>query len=664
MRSSRPGRLIALAIGVLTCGAIFAAAAAGSAPSHAVRSLHGRFVLQGTKPSWTVGAPQRAAVAPTKQVEAKVWLAPRHEARLTALAHRVSNPAGSQYRHFLTRAQYDARFAPTARQVSAVRRWLTHAGLRIVASGPDGHYLAVSGPAAAINVAFGTKLGTYAVKGKRVQAPTRDLSIPRSVAGRVLAVTGLSKLGHMVKPEDLGAPDAYVNGTPCSSYYGQFNASDQPKFHGKTLPYAPCGYVPSQLRGTYGEDGSTSDLGKGATVAITDAFDASVLEQDANTYSQRHGDKKFAPHQFQDRSFPEGASSDPDPIDSCGGNGWYGEQTLDIEAAHGMAPAANVLYYGAASCYDDDLLASLSKVVHDNDASIVTNSWGDPTFIVDPTIGCNPCSTIDADLVNAYESVFKQGAVQGIGFYFSSGDDGDEYDAYGYAHPDYPTGDPWVTSVGGTSLAVDRHDRRDFETGWGTSSWGKSGNSWVQQVPFLYGSGGGYSQVFAEPWYQRGVVRHDPTGGRAVPDISTVGDPTTGMLVGETQSFSLPSRYGPAGVHYGEYRIGGTSLSSPLMAGLQAVTEGRSRIGFANPLIYSLFGRGVYYDVTPQGDLGNIRVNLNNSQNTDDGVTYSLRTFDQDSSLTTGRGWDDVTGVGAPTNRYIDAAGAHDGHGH
>ena len=133
-----------------------------------------------------------------------------------------------------------------------------------------------------------------------------------------------------------------------------------------------------------------------------------------------------------------------------------------------------------------------------------------------------------------------------------------------------------------------------------------------------------------------------------------VGDPTTGMLVGETQDFDLPSRYGPVGVHYGEYRIGGTSLSSPLMAGAQAVAEGSSRIGFANPSIYALYRRGVYYDVTPQGDPGNIRSDYANGENADDGIIYSLRTFDQDSSLQTDRGWDDVTGVGAPTSRYFD----------
>ena len=280
----------------------------------------------------------------------------------------------------------------------------------------------------------------------------------------------------------------------------------------------------------------------------------------------------------------EDASTEAD----CGGNGWYGEQALDIEAVHGMAPGAKVLYYGAASCYDDDLLGSLSRIVHDNKASIVTNSWGEPTFIV---IDGVLYITIDQGLIDAYESVFKHGAVQGIGFYFSSGDSGDDLAAWGYKHPDWPTGDPWVTSVGGTSLAIDARNNRSMETGWGTQKYTLSANgkSWtpIARDPFLYGAGGGYSQIFDRPWYQNGVVPKNTTG-RAIPDVAMDGDPTTGMLVGETQDFSLASRFGPAGVHYGEFRLGGTSLSSPLFAGAQAVAQsaGRERIGFANPLIY------------------------------------------------------------------------------
>ncbi len=117
--------------------------------------------------------------------------------------------------------------------------------------------------------------------------------------------------------------------------------------------------------------------------------------------------------------------------DDCGGNGWYGEQALDVEAVHAMAPGANVLYYGAASCFDDDLLAQLSQVVHDNKASIVTNSWGELTFV---RYRRRPRTDVDEQPRRRVRVVFKQGAVQGIGFMFSSGDEGDELANTGYAH--------------------------------------------------------------------------------------------------------------------------------------------------------------------------------------------------------------------------------------
>ena len=102
------------------------------------------------------------------------------------------------------------------------------------------------------------------------------------------------------------------------------------------------------------------------------------------------------------------------------------------------------------------------------------------------------------------------------------------------------------------------------------------------------------------------------------------------------------------------------------MAGVQAVAQGSGRIGFANPKIYDLAkvqantagkskeATGAFYDVTHQGDIANARADNANGVNADDGTVFSVRTFDEDTSLTTTRGWDDVTGVGAPTSKYLD----------
>ncbi|QIM22957.1 S8/S53 family peptidase [Phycicoccus sp. HDW14] len=613
-------------------------------------------------PAWTAHARSQRSAAAAPASHAKIWLAPRDRSGLEQLARAVSDPTSAAYGHHLSSAQYRARFAPTAGTVSAVTAWARSAGLRVDGVGSDDHFVAVSGSRSAVSSAFTANLGTFTLDGHTGTAPTSAVTVPDSIAGQVLAVTGLDTVTHWAtpaqsrdrgtpststaSPSDLGPPPGFVNATPCSAYYGEKVDRRDPAFQGKHLPYSVCGYVPSQFRSAYGVT-ATQRTGRGETVAIIDAFAAPTIEQDANTYATRHGDNAFRRGQLTQSNDP----ADPTRVEDCGGNGWFGEETLDVEAVHGMAPNAGVAYYGAASCYDDDLLASLARVVHDNKASVISNSWGEPTYVVVDGV---KTPTIDDALVQAYESVFLQGAVQGIGTYFSSGDDGDELANAGVLSPDWPAADPYVTAVGGTALAVDSRGRRQFETGWGTEKYTLVDNAW-SSVGYLYGAGGGCSDLFAKPFYQRAT--RTGCDMRGVPDVAMDADPTTGMLVGETQVFDAHTKFG-TGTQYGEYRIGGTSLAAPLFAGLQAdVQQTRGRIGFANPLVYRL-GRGgdAFHDVRPEGDAGNIRVDFVNGLNGDDGKVSTVRTFDQDSSLTTGRGWDDVTGVGSPTANYVIAA--------
>src|SRR5207302_8946574 len=133
---------------------------------------------------------------------------------------------------------------------------------------------------------------------------------------------------------------------------------------------------------------------------------------------------------------------------------------------------------------------------------------------------------------------------EGIGIYFASGDNSDESLVVGYITTDFPASSPFVTAVGGTTLAVGASNNYLFETGWGTftSSW--TGTAWSPTPPgsWLYGAGGGVSRIFAEPSYQVGVVPSSVFAvqgrtGRAVPDIAALADPNAGYLMRETQTF-------------------------------------------------------------------------------------------------------------------------------
>ncbi|PZS17440.1 MAG: serine protease [Pseudonocardiales bacterium] len=592
-----------------------------------------------TKPAW-LGHAQHLGHANAKSaVNARVYLTPNGGLdALKAAATAYSTPGNAAYRHFLTPAQYQARFGTTSATVSQVRSWLKSAGLKVTGVEPNNSYLTVSGTVAAAQKAFGSSIERFRHDGQTVQAPASTLNVPASVASSVLTVTGLDTTTHRLAPRKTAPPPAgFRNARPCSTSFGQLQAKYQadfhtplPKFNGKYLPYNPCGYTGPQFRAAY--EGNTTLDGSGVTVAITDAYAAPTILADANRYAATHGDGSYPLGQFTQA--PHGTFTHQA---DCGPSGWYGEETLDVEAVHAMAPGANIRYYASASCFDTDFLDTLARVVRENAAQLVTNSWSD--------LEQNESS----DSIAAYEMVFLQGATQGISFMFSSGDNGDELANSAIKQVDYPASDPYATAVGGTSAAIGADGKMAYETGWGTEKYNLSadGKSWTP-TGFLYGAGGGTSSLFNQPTYQTGVA---PGPYRQVPDVGLDADPNTGMLIGETQTF-------PEGVHYDEFRIGGTSLASPLFAGMTALKVQKSGggLGLLNPLIYQNATTGQFTDVrgAPK-DAGVVRANFNNGLDATDGLSYSVRTFNQDSSLTTNPGWDNVTGVGSPNSGWLSA---------
>lgn len=336
--------------------------------------------------------------------------------------------------------------------------------------------------------------------------------------------------------------------------------------------------------------------------------------------------------------------------DQCGEQGWYGEETLDVEAVHAVAPGAKVKYVASASCDNGDFVDTLNTVVDAHLADIVTNSWGG----IDEDNG-------SPELNIAYEQVFEQAAATGIGVYFSSGDSGDGSSASpdGQPTPESPANSPYFTAVGGTSIAISKAGKRQFETGWSTARSQLTDGAWTPAPPgtYLYGGGGGTSRVFAQPAYQKGVVPtavstlYSPTPARVIPDVSAIGDPSTGFLVGETQTFPDGS------VKYSEFRIGGTSLASPIFAGIMAVADqvaGHPH-GFANPALYRAYKINSFthalYDPKRLTGVGVVRVDYVNSVDASDGLITSLRTLDYQGPgtiLRTTRGYDTMTGVGSP----------------
>lgn len=615
----------------------------------------GRATIAGSVPSWATAANFKSSVTSSTDIGFRVYLNWQNQSAVEALASLVSDPSSAMYGQYLSPQQFRQQFAPSKTDVGAVQSWLRSQGFSIVYTPNNNLYVSAEGTVAQAAAAFGTSFGLYQVEGMALRSPESDISMPSSIASLVSGVIGLDDSAQLVHTDiatDPSAPPApvFVSAQPCSTYWGQNMATKFPNPYsnrgkkGSALPYIPCGYTPQQVLGAYGLANSPYD-GSGQTVAIIDAYASPTIQQDLNQWSSNRGLPSTHVQQFVapgTYNHPEkGLYQDP--------QGWYGEETLDVEAVHGMAPAANIVFVSAPNAFQD-LDAALNHVVNQRLASIVTNSYGWPTEL------------LPSGYVIPYNDILLQGAAEGIGIYFSSGDFSDESLVMGYTTPDFPASSPWVTAVGGTSLAVGQSNNYLFETGWGTakSNWDSANNTWTPTPPgnWIYGAGGGVSRIFAEPSYQVGVVPQSVftaqgRTGRAVPDIAAVADPSTGYLVGQTQTF-------PDGtVKYSEYRLGGTSLSSPLIAGIMALADQAAggSLGFVNPLLYTRLGGGYgVNDVTsPTSTVAGVRADYANNVDASDGLVFSLRTFNYTLSLKTTPGYDDVTGLGTPNKNFIDA---------
>jgi subtilase family serine protease len=498
----------------------------------------------------------------------------------------------------------------------------------------------------------------------------------------VLGVTGLSDESFSAEPANVPAaadgPQSqskssgvpFLTTPPCSTFQGQQVATDLPSAFGSSVPWAVCGYIPSQVRGAYGVTG-TGLTGKGVTVAIVDAYGLPTMLADANEYAGLHGVAPFQSGQYQEIVTPAKFTDQ----DTCGS--WDSEEALDVESLHGMAPGAKILYVGANSCFDTanagqpgvapngGFLDSLAMIVDHHLADMVSNSWLETMHrLVNGGV-----VNLDPALIAAYEQVFEQGAVEGIGFYFSSGDCGAEdpatacgaNDESAFPQVNYPASDPWVTSVGGTSIAIGKNNNYEFETGWQSDTTGLTADrsAW-SNLPggWLFGAGGGTSQDFTQPFYQKLTVptslsKHLLTGAttskpmRVIPDIAAYGDPSTGFLEGFTTQ--LPD----GTITYAEVRIGGTSLACPTIVGIQADAQQAQHglpIGFANPEIYVRNAAGLFRDVTdtPFGPNVTLAVVRNGE------VNPAIRTMGKGIDFEHATpGFDNVTGVGTPTAAYL-----------
>jgi subtilase family serine protease len=610
------------------------------------------------------GAP--ALVAGPRRLTLQVWLTPQ-TAAAQGYATAASTPGTSLFGRYLSPSQFAARFGATPRQADAVEAWLRSAGFTGVTTDAQRSYVRATAPVSVIDHALHVKVRYYAQPSRQarpyaLRANDRPVSVPASLAGSVLGITGLDNAppamtwstqarlapGPLtpasgpatpakVPPPLQGAGPSF----PCSAWYGQHYARHLPQVYGSTqFPTQVCGYSAAQLRHAYEYDPRYT--GKGQTIALVELGLVPYMFRTLQDFARFNDVASPDATGYRELSIGQG--------DDCG-TPFDIEEQMDVETTYALAPGATRLVVGGDSCDNGDYglqaLFNAVAVILDGTgdkplASIISNSW--------EGFSENQPSEIDS----IEHSLLVRAAAEGVGMYFSAGDSSGILT---------PASDPYAISVGGTTLGVGNTDPRLFETGWSTGMYTDPTGGWQFQGE-EGGTGGGQSQLWAQPAYQHGVVPAAlarAPGNRAglvrtVPDISADADPFTGMAVG---TMTLSSAGQP--VSYATMPTGGTSLSTPLIAALVAdAQQGMPRpFGFLNPALYRLARTRALHDPEPVTSSTPSRYKAIACGASDCGVLALANFDDQSWSMSgytgqvTASGYSTMTGIGTPDGSYF-----------
>ena len=508
------------------------------------------------RPQWSVppflpllsprGATLAGAVPKSQSIGLEIVLAPSHEDQLTALVRSLYDVSSSQYHHWMPAAEFAKEFYPAPATISLVEGWLSSVGLR--GSYQSGFAIRVSQQAGAIESGLGVSINDYRLAGGQEfhlsnQAPL----LSSAIAGNVVSVLGLDDaprlVSHLTRDRSVPSPSVLPPVEDHASCIG-----------------VPTGVTtPDRVGAAYGIGGliSGGQTGAGEQVAVYEL--ATHVASDVATYEQCFGlNNAVTTVPVDGGAGPAGPATD--------------EADSDIEQVATQSPGASIVSYegpnSSMGAYD-----TWSAIVQQDTASVVSTSYG----------LCEPDSSAEG-MVSADEPLFLQAAVQGQTIVAASGDSGSE-DCYVPSSSqdmslqvDYPASSAYVTAVGGTTLASN-----GSQTAWNDCE-GQIGATCAS----LGGGagGGGVSRYFARPnwqpvaWQWSTPVNACGVNCRDVPDLSAnAGTPETFFVGGTWGAFV------------------GTSVASPLVAGLVADTEGgceSARRGIIAQTLYGLVGQGGY----------------------------------------------------------------------
>lgn len=652
----------------------------------------------------------------SKEISLTVWLNLHNKPALDALVQQMYAKESPNYHRWLTMEQYKTQFAPAPKDAAVVRDFLASHNMKVTSVDANNQYVVAQGSVGDAQKAFKVQINRVMMNGAVHRVNTSQVSVTGPAGALVSAVQGLSDLayrtnvspardpetqtpykgvstsaahsdglfftGECLRPPETvtfiteGTPGNFPKATYKGNRYGADINSPPPN-----LP--PCGYDSVELQTAYGLGAlyRAGFDGTGQTIMIVDAFGSNTILADANLFSLLNGLPQLTSSNFQMYT-PNGPTTCTSKNGCIAGN-WQYETTLDVEWAHSIAPNANIALVLTADNSFTNLDIGNLFAIENQFGSVLSNSFGIPEIVL---------AEYDPSELVVENGISEIAAALGISHDVASGDSGDflAVDTKDFGLPlvsvSANADSPFVTAIGGTSTFLNSKRDIELQTGWGLNVV-RIANATPNPptIPPLFfgfeeGSGGGTSVVYAKPKFQEG---HTTPGVqfREVPDISMDADPQTGVEVIVTPD-SVPGHEQFVEV------VGGTSLSCPMFSALWAIANQAAEaegvggpLGQAAPILYDLPDDAITdVNVTEASTLNNVTGVIEAPPNPPAFLTaeflaepqppttrfvsaisenpssthWDVLTFGTDSSLATGPGWDNVTGLGTPNGeRFI-----------
>jgi hypothetical protein len=533
----------------------------------------------------------------------------QQQASLKRLLDSQQNKTSQNYHKWLTPAQFAASYGPSDEDLAAVRGWLESQGLKVTSVGNGRRWIEFSGSAQQVSSAFQTSLHSFEANGERHIANATEISVPQAitpVVSGVLSLNNFRKQPTSLKPVAVKRTDD-----------GKLLPVD-PTWTTRDQNLNPYYYVaPTDAQKIYNASPLLKDGVDGTGVSIAIPGRTNIYLSDIQSFRQIFGLKQNDPNIIVNGPDPGYLNND------------LGESTLDIEWASALAPGATINFVESASTDTTDGIDLSSAYIVDNAlAPIVSLSYGECEGLLGPSGN------------QFYSSLWQQAAAEGITAFVSTGDNGaaqcDGDLQRNNLEPNGPalngptisglSSTPYNVAVGGTQF----NEGTSFGQYWSPNNdsmfgsaygyipeqaWNESCDPTLpmagtncfygQTYYILEGAGGGPSNCsqstvdkdgnvtctagYAKPSWQTGLgVTTD--GVRDTPDLSLNASPDDdGYLlcaIGSCQTTTLNGQT----VITNASIVGGTSVSTPAMAGIMALIEQKNGVnqGQADYIFYKL----------------------------------------------------------------------------